>query len=519
MSTVVDTPKLRAPKLPRAGLIIVVLVVTMAAAGVFLGRDAYRGLTTNTVVVYLAEANALYPGDRVQIMGIDVGAIDAIEPDGDKMKVSFHYSNKHKVPADATVVVVNPSLVASRVIQLEPPYSGGAVLADGAVIPIERTQVPVEWDELRSHVSNLVEKLGPTPEQPKGPFGDVLESFADGLAGKGKQFNETLTNLSQALTALNEGRGDFFAVVRSLALFVSALHRNDQTFVSLNHNLAQFTDSFTNSNSELANALQQTDVLLTTAREFFTENRNALAQGVNNIAEVTTEMLKPAALDGLETIAHTLPHAAANGAAVYEPSHGALTGQFVFTNFANPMQLLCSAIQAGSRLGYQESAELCAQYLAPILDAIKLNYPPFGVNLISTAATLPKYVDYSEERLRPPPGYKDTTVPGVFSPDTPFSHGNHEPGWIVAPGMQGLQVQPHTARMLTPESLAELMGGPDIAAPPEGRNMAGPPNAYDQSNPMPPPWYPQPLPSPTPAPPHAPAPFAAEQPSQTGAEE
>src|SRR4029077_4218855 len=134
--------------------------------------------------------------------------------------------------------------------------------------------------------------------------------------------------------------------------------------------------------------------------------------------------------------------------------------------FANPMEFVCSAIQAGSRLGYQDSAELCAQYLAPVLDAIKFNYLPFSANGIGVAATLPKEIAYSEERLRPPPGYKDTTVPGIFSLDTPFSHGNHEPGWVVAPGMQGTQVQPFTANMLTPESLAELMGGADIAPPP-----------------------------------------------------
>ena len=64
-----------------------------------------------------------------------------------------------------------------------------------------------------------------------------------------------------------------------------------------------------------------------------------------------------------------------------------------------------------------------------------------GVNQFTSAMTLPKHIAYSEPRLQPRPGYKDTTVPGIFSRDTLFSHGNHEPGWVAAPGMQGVDVQ------------------------------------------------------------------------------
>lgn len=117
-------------------------------------------------------------------MGLRVGAIDKIEPAGDKMKVTFHYENKYRVPANASAVILNPTLVASRAIQLEPPYKGGPVLSDNAVIPEERTQVPVEWDQLRNSITNIISKLGPTAEQPKGPFGEVIESFANGLAGR-----------------------------------------------------------------------------------------------------------------------------------------------------------------------------------------------------------------------------------------------------------------------------------------------------------------------------------------------
>jgi phospholipid/cholesterol/gamma-HCH transport system substrate-binding protein len=497
---------------PRARVIIASLAVVFALLAGFVGLRLYQKLANNTVVAYFPAANALYSGDRVQIMGIRVGSVDKIEPAGDKMKVTFHYANKHKVPANASAVIVNPTLVASRSIQLEPPYKGGPVLADNAVIPEERTQVPTEWDQLRDSVANVITKLGPTKEQPKGPFGDIIESYANGLAGKGKQINTTLNSLSRALTALNEGRGDFFAVVRSLALFVNALHQDDQQFVALNKNLAQFTNSLTRSDQGLANATQQFDSLLSTLRPFLAKNREPFAHDVNNLANVTNTLLQPDPLNGLESVLHVLPNLWGNLAQIYYPAHGAVVGSPAIGNFANPMEFICSSIQAGSRLGYQESAELCAQYLAPILDAIKFNYLPFGLNLFSTAAILPKEVAYSEPRLQPPNGYKDTTVPGIWVPDTPLSHRNTQPGWVVAPGMQGAQVGPITGRLMTAESLAELMGGPDIAPPQSGlQTPPGPPNAYNEYPVLPPIGLraPQvPIPPPPPGPGVVPGPVA-----------
>ncbi|MFB1296438.1 virulence factor Mce family protein [Mycobacterium sp. pW049] len=508
MSTIFNVRNMKLSGVSRTALVIGTLVLIVAVAGAFLGWHFYKKATTNTVVAYFTQTLALYPGDKVQIMGVQVGSIDKIEPAGDKMKVTFHYEDKYKVPENASASILNPSLVASRTIQLSPPYTGGNTLPDGAVLDTDRTQVPVEYDDLRDSVSRLLRDLGPTPEQPKGPFGDIIESAADGFAGKGEQLNRTLNGLSEALFALNQGRGDLFSVIKRLALFVNALHESDQQFVSLNNNLAQFTNAFTNTDREVADALRDLNELLSTTRGFIEENGEVLATDINNLADTTNAILQPEPLDGLETGLHVYPNLAANILNIASANSGGIVNMPVISNFANPMEFICSTIQAGSRLGYQESAELCAQYLGPILDAIKFNYLPFGANQLQAAMTLPKQIAYSEPRLQPPPGYKDTTVPGIWSRDTLFSHGNHEPGWIVAPGMQGVEVQPFTANMLTPESLAELMGGPDIvppAAPPafgttRNGNLPGPPNAFDQNNPLPPPWYPQPGPPPAPAP-------------------
>ena len=508
MSTIFNVRNLKLSGLSRASVILIAVVLILGIIAAVIGWNLYKKATTNSVTAYFTQTLALYEGDDVQIMGVRVGSIDSIVPDGDKMKVTFHYDDKYKVPADATASILNPSLVASRTIQLAPPYTGGPVLEDGAVLGLDRTQVPVEYDDLRNSINRLLTDLGPTPEQPKGPFGDIIESAADGFAGKGQQLNRTLTNLSEALYTLNEGRGDFFSVIKSLALFVNALYQSDQQFVALNDDLAQITNAFTNTDNEVADALQDLNELLDTTRGFIDENGEVLATDIQNLSDVTTAILQPQARDGLETALHAYPNVASNLMNISSPNAGGIVTVPVINNFANPMQFLCSAIQAGSRLGYQESAELCAQYLGPILDAIKFNYLPFGANQLRTAMTLPKQIAYSEERLRPPPGYKDTTVPGIWSRDTLWSHGNHEPGWIVAPGMQGVEVQPFTQNMLTPESLNELMGGPDIVPPPappafgttRDGNLPGPPNAFDQNNPLPPPWYPQPAPPPAPAP-------------------
>src|ERR1700742_605134 len=296
----------------RTSVIIGSVVVVLALVLGYVGWRLYEKVTNNSVVAYFPAANALYKGDKVQIMGLRVGSIDKIEPVGDKMRVTFHYENKYKVPANAQAVILNPTLVASRSIQLEPPYKGGPVLSDNAVISEDRTQVPVEWDDLRNNITHIINSLGPTKDQQKGPFGDVIESFADGLVGKGKQINNTLDSLSTALTTLDEGRGDFFSVLHSLALFVNALHRDDQQFVALNKDLSQFTDRLTSSDQAAANAIQQTDSLLSTASTFLTENREVLARDVNNLGDATTALVQREPREGLETALHILPNMAAH---------------------------------------------------------------------------------------------------------------------------------------------------------------------------------------------------------------
>ena len=105
MTTIFNIRNLKLPSVSRASVIIGTLAVILALVAAIIGYNLYQKLTNNTVVAYFPATNALYAGDKVQIMGIRVGAIDKIEPIGDQMRVTFHYRNKYKVPANASVVL------------------------------------------------------------------------------------------------------------------------------------------------------------------------------------------------------------------------------------------------------------------------------------------------------------------------------------------------------------------------------------------------------------------------------
>ncbi len=73
MSSVFPIRKLR----PRT--VVGAMIVLLALVAGLVGWRLYQKLTTNTVIAYLPTANALYSGDKVQIMGVRVGSVDKIE--------------------------------------------------------------------------------------------------------------------------------------------------------------------------------------------------------------------------------------------------------------------------------------------------------------------------------------------------------------------------------------------------------------------------------------------------------
>ena len=231
--------------------------VLLLAAGVVVLLRTSDTINRTKVVAYFENSNGVFVGDDVRILGVPVGRITAIEPQPESVKISFWYDSKYKVPADAKAAILSPTLVTSRAIQLTPAYTGGPVMADDAVIPRERTAVPVEWDDVRQQLAKLTEELQPTEPGGVSPLGSVINTTADNLRGQGANIRDTVIKLSQAFSALGDHSTDIFSTIKNLAILVSALQDSTDLMRQLNQNLATVTGLLADDPDEVANAVRR----------------------------------------------------------------------------------------------------------------------------------------------------------------------------------------------------------------------------------------------------------------------
>ena len=212
------------------------------------------GVGRTKAAAYFDNSNGIYVGDDVVILGVPVGKIEKIEPQPDRVKISFWYDDKYQVPADAKAVILSPSLVTSG-IQLTPAYTGGPVMADGAVIPRERTAVPVEYDDLRQQLEKLTQTLQPTQPGGVSTLGAVVNAGGQ-PARQGCDIRETILNLSEAVSALGDRSDDLFSSLKNLSILVSALRDSSGLLGELNQNLSAVTGLLSNDPIEVGHAVK-----------------------------------------------------------------------------------------------------------------------------------------------------------------------------------------------------------------------------------------------------------------------
>lgn len=322
---------------------VIVLALVVAAAFTFLGGEERKTLTA-----HFPRTVSIYEGSDVRVLGVPVGTVDTVTPSGTDVVVTMSYDADTEIPADAKAVIVAPSIVGDRFVQLTPVFEqGDDVLADGATLDEDQTAVPLELDQIYSSLDDLTVALGPTGANSKGALTDLLESTAANFGGQGEQFHHTVEDFSQLSQTLDDNKEELFGSAAELEGFIGTLARNDSTVRRFNQSLAQVAGVLEGERGDLRASLRNLGSALGEVSSFVQENREVLGrniQGLNRVAKVLVK--QRGALDEILTAG---PLALNNLALTYNPQAGTLDtraniGELPGQVAADPAAFLCSVV-------------------------------------------------------------------------------------------------------------------------------------------------------------------------------
>jgi phospholipid/cholesterol/gamma-HCH transport system substrate-binding protein len=311
-------------------IVAITLVFGVLTAGVLwwvFGSDDQKRITA-----YFSRTVGVYAGSDVQVLGVRVGAVESVTPRGDRVEVVFTLDREVGIAPGTKAVVIAPSVVSDRYVQLTDLSRGGPVIKDGAVIPQSRTATPVELDELYASLNTILTALGPNGANKDGALSELLDTGAANLEGNGKAFNESVRNFADAARTLSGSAGDLFGTIDELQKFTNMLATNDKQVLDVNAQLAQVSDTLASDREELTTALATLGTALADIQAFIRDNRHAIKSNVDKLARTTQQLV-----DSRASVAEALdlaPLAATNLTQAWDPVSGTLQGRGLLLEYA-----------------------------------------------------------------------------------------------------------------------------------------------------------------------------------------
>lgn len=333
-------------------LLPILIVLAILAALVFWAFG--RGGDEKTLTAYFPRTVSLYEGSDVRVLGVPIGHVESVTPEGDQVKVVMKYDEDVKIASQAQAVIVAPSVVGDRYVQLTPPFKSGDVLEDNAELDMGRTQVPLELDQIYQSFDRLTVALGPNGANSEGALTDLLQVTAENFGGLGEDFHETIENFGKLSTTLANNKEELFGSAAELQKFITTLAQNDQTVRDFNTSLGEVSQLLADERTTLARALNNLGTALSEVGTFVRDNRAKLGENIRGLDRVAKVLVKQRA--AIDEILQLAPVALSNLQQTYNPDTGTLDtnaniGELVGKIESDPKLFLCALVASNDNSG------------------------------------------------------------------------------------------------------------------------------------------------------------------------
>ena len=268
---------------------LVTLLLIGGGAGLLLRSDKAG---TYTVTAYFEKAIGLFANSDVDVLGVPVGNVTAVEPQGPNVKVTMEISDEYKIPVDAFAQIVPISVIADRFIQLHPPYTGGEAMQDGTVLREDRTQIPAELDDVFKQLKKLLEAIEPGVEGEPGALGNLVVALNDALADREQDLRGTIESTASLTGTLSDAQGDLDDLLVNLDDLFGKLAPRATSISSLNGNMAIVLTMLADSRSDLEGTLANLAAMTGEVGRIVEKHRGRLGEDLELAGNVLSKLLE-----------------------------------------------------------------------------------------------------------------------------------------------------------------------------------------------------------------------------------
>lgn len=274
------------------GVVVAVLIVVGSALGV--GATGGLFVPGERYSAEFTDAAGLESGSFVFMAGVRVGQVTDVQLLDDRVLVEF--SSTGPAPAsDASVDVIISNALGKRALRIN-PGSSTTRIAPGDVVPLERTDTPVDLPELGDRSAELLGELDVQALQ------DVTTALADATEGNRDQVVDLLVGLEDVSQVLIDRREDLRTLLVESEDLVDAVDDADTDLIRVIDAFGSTLDRLAQRRGDVVRLLDETSAVTQVAGDLLVD-RDAQLDRILEDLHTDLQVIEAHQVD----LAHVLP--------------------------------------------------------------------------------------------------------------------------------------------------------------------------------------------------------------------
>ena len=284
----------------RVGVLAIAVVVLVVGVGQSFSSLPMLFATANYYAQF-ADSGGLSKGDKVRIVGMDVGTVQDLKIDGDHVVMKFS-TGTHTIGTESRLAIRTDTLLGKKVLEIEP--RGARRLQPGGVLPLGQSTTPYQiydaffdvtkgaagWniDTVKKSLNVLSQTISQTSPHLSAAL-DGVAKFSDTLGKRDEQLRHLLAEARKVASVLGDRSKQINGLLRNTQELLAAFNQRGRAIDALLVNVSAFSrqvQGLIKDNPNLHHLLEQ----LRTVTDILVAHKNDLATTLNTLRKYTAAL-------------------------------------------------------------------------------------------------------------------------------------------------------------------------------------------------------------------------------------